>query len=103
MGYILILILTTIVVYQFGEKIISIPDTIHVSFWRWGRDYWLTLGTIVAIILIAITSGGMVSPLSWISASVSVVLGILFALTLIVSQPDGHYRPHLIKHKKSAH
>jgi hypothetical protein len=102
MGYISILILTTMGVYLLGERILSVPDTAHPYLWRWWES-WLVLGTIVTIVLIAITSGGMSSPLPWVAASVCAVLGLLFALALIVSQPAEHHPSHLIKQRKPAH
>ena len=100
MGYILILILTTIGVYLLGERILSVPDSAHPYLWRWWES-WLALGTIVTVVLIALTSGGMTSPLPWVAASFCAVLGLLFAMALIVSQPAGQH--HLIKHRKPAH
>ncbi len=100
MGYILILVLTTIGVYLLGERILSVPDSAHPYLWRWWES-WLALGTIVTVVLIALTSGGMTSPLPWVAASFCAVLGLLFAMALIVSQPAGQH--HLIKHRKPAH
>src|SRR5689334_8481808 len=101
MGYILILILTTIGVYLLGERFISVLDTIHTYLWRlW--ESWLAFRCIVTIALVAMSSGGMSSMLPWIAASFSALLELLFALALIVSQPTGHHF-HFIKHKKAAH
>jgi hypothetical protein len=99
MGYIFILILTTIGVYLFGERLLSVPDTIHAYLWRWW-EFWFSLSCIVAIILVAIGNGGMSSMLPWAAASFSGLLGLLFALALIVSHPT---RTNLFKQRKHAH
>jgi hypothetical protein len=101
MGYIFILILTTIGVYLFGERLLSVPDTVHAYLWHWW-EFWFAFSCIVSIVLIAIGNGGMSSMIPWAAASVSVLLGLLFALALIVSHP-ARTGLHLFKQKKHAH
>jgi hypothetical protein len=101
MGYILILILTTVGVYLFGERLLTVPDTVHAYLWRWW-EFWFAISCIVAIVLVAISHGGMDSMIPWAAASFSSLLGLLFALALIVSHP-ARTGLHPFKHKKHAH
>jgi len=102
MGYVLILVLAAVGVYLLGERILSVPDGAPLYLWRWW-EFWLVLGTIVFVVLIALGSGGMSSPLPWVAAIVCAVLGLLFAVVLIVSRPVGDYHLHLFRHKKQRH
>jgi hypothetical protein len=99
MGYILILLLTTIGVYLFGERLLSVPNTIHTYLWHWW-EFWFAISCIIAIVLVAIGNGGMSNTLPWAAACFSGLLGLLFALALIVSHPA---RTSPFKQKKHAH
>jgi len=101
MGYIFILILTTIGVYLFGERLLSIPDTVHAYLWHWW-EFWFAFSCFIVIVLVAIGNGGMSNMIPWAAASFSGLLGLLFALALIVSHP-ARTGLHPFKQRKHAH